>query len=119
MASPGEVMTALPTQHLQGTVDILILHALAAGPRHGYAIAAWLESASGGNVLIEDAALYAALHKMEDRGWVTSEWALSDKGKRAKFYQLRAPGRLQLRSRVKSWQLYVATIAKVLGTSPV
>ena len=106
----------LPTQFLQGTVDILVLHALAAGPRHGYAIAAWLESASAGRILIEDAALYTALHKMEDRGWVQSEWALSEKGKRAKFYQLRPPGRAELRTRIKSWEQYVATVSKVLGT---
>ena len=106
----------LPTPFLQGTVDILILHALAAGPRHGYAIAEWLERASGGRIVIEDAALYTALHKMEDRGWVESEWALSDKGKRAKFYHLRAPGRTELRTRVKSWEQYVATVSKVLGT---
>jgi PadR family transcriptional regulator, regulatory protein PadR len=106
----------LPTPYLQGTVDILILHALVAGPRHGYAISEWLEGASGGRIVIEDAALYTALHKMEDRGWVASEWALSEKGKRAKFYHLRAPGRTELRARVKSWEQYVATVSKVLAT---
>jgi PadR family transcriptional regulator, regulatory protein PadR len=119
IASPGEVMVPLPTQFLQGTVDLLILHALVAGPRHGYAIASWLESTSGGNILIEDAALYTALHKMEDRGWITAEWALSDKGKRAKFYELSAMGRAELRSRARSWQRYVSTVTNVLRTEPV
>jgi PadR family transcriptional regulator, regulatory protein PadR len=108
-------MPPLHTQFLQGTVDILILRALEQGPRHGYAISEWLESASGGNIVIEDAALYTALHKMEDRGWISAEWALSDKGKRAKFYQLRAPGRAELRNRIKGWDDYVATVARVLG----
>ena len=108
-------MAPLHPHVLQGTVDILILRALESGPRHGYAISEWLESASGGNIVIEDAALYTALHKMEDRGWISAEWALSDKGKRAKFYQLRAPGRAELRQRVKGWDEYVATVARVLG----
>jgi transcriptional regulator len=112
-------ITPLATQFLQGTVDILILHVLLAGPRHGYAIAEWLETASGGALQLEDAALYTALHKMEARGWVESEWALSDKGKRAKFYRLRAPGRAALRSRVKNWEQYVATIEQVLDTGAV
>jgi transcriptional regulator len=111
-------MSALPTQFLQGTVDVLLLHALAAGPRHGYAVAEWLESASGRKILIEDAALYAALHRLEDRAWVASEWGLSEKGKRAKFYRLTPAGRSRLRRSVKSWEQYVSSVERVLATTP-
>jgi transcriptional regulator len=111
-------MPVLATQFLQGTLDVLLLHALASGPRHGYAVAEWLESASGGNILIEDAALYTALHRLEDRALVASRWALSEKGKRAKFYQLTPAGRAKLRASVKSWEQYVSTVEKVLATAP-
>src|SRR5215212_7451495 len=97
-------MAPVLPQLFQGTLDVLILQTLTGGPRHGYAIAEWLETASEGDVRIEDAALYTALHKMEDRGWVHAEWGLSGKGKRAKFYRLTAQGRAQLRSRVRDWE---------------
>lgn len=107
-------MPPVPPQLLQGTLDVLILQTLTWGPRHGYAIAEWLETATDGDLQIEDAGLYTALHKMEDKGWVDADWGLSDKGKRAKFYRLTAKGRTQLRSRVGQWEHYVASIGKVL-----
>ena len=107
-------MPPLPPQLFQGTLDVLLLHALRAGPRHGYAIVEWLESTSDGDVQVEDAALYTALHKMEDRGWISAEWGLSEKGKRAKFYELTPAGRAQLRTRLREWDRYVASIGRVL-----
>jgi transcriptional regulator len=111
-------MTPIPPQLFQGTLDVLVLQTLAWGPRHGYAIAEWLETTTDGDLRIEDAALYTALHKMEDRGWVAAEWGLSDKGKRAKFYRLTPQGRAQLRARVGQWERYVASVAKVLRPAP-
>ena len=108
----------IPPQLFQGTLDVLVLQTLTWGPRHGYGIAEWLETNTDGDVQIEDAALYAALHKMEARGWVAAEWGLSEKGKRAKFYRLTPAGRAQLRARVKAWEGYVASIAKVLRLTP-
>jgi PadR family transcriptional regulator PadR len=107
-------MAPVLPQLFQGTLDVLILRSLSAGPRHGYAVAEWLEATAAGDLQIEDAALYTALHKMEARGWVISEWGLSDKGKRAKFYQLTSTGRAQLRSRVRAWERYVACVDRVL-----
>jgi transcriptional regulator len=107
-------MSAVPPQLFQGTLDVLILKTLAWGPRHGYAIAEWIESTTDGDLRIEDAALYTALHKMEDRDWIAAEWGLSNKGKRAKFYRLTNTGRAQLRARVRAWERYVASIGKVL-----
>jgi PadR family transcriptional regulator, regulatory protein PadR len=111
-------MPPVSPQLFQGTLDVLILQALTTGARHGYAIAEWLEATSDGGVQIEDAALYTALHKLEDRGWVSSEWGLSEKGKRAKFYKLTATGKTQLRHRIREWEQYVASIGKVLRTIP-
>src|SRR5215216_516491 len=111
-------MPPVPPQLFQGTLDVLILQTLLGGPRHGYAIAEWLETTTEGDVQIEDAALYTALHKMEDRGWVESKWGLSGKGKRAKFYRLTSRGRAQLRTRVNEWHRYVASIGRVLGAIP-
>jgi DNA-binding PadR family transcriptional regulator len=73
-------MPPIPPQLFQGTLDVLILQTLTWGARHGYAIASWLEQTTDGDLRVEDAALYAALHKLEDRGWVDAEWGLSDKG---------------------------------------
>ena len=107
-------MPPIAPQLFQGTLDLLILQTLAWGPRHGYAIAEWIETTTDGDVQIEDASLYTALHKLEDRAWVVAEWGLSEKGKRAKFYRLSTAGRAQLRSRLREWQQYVMSVGKVL-----
>ena len=105
---------AIPQRLFQGTLDALILQALRAGPRHGYDIASWLETTSSAAFNIEDAALYTALHKLEERGWVGSEWGLSDKKKRAKFYQLTPEGRRVLATRVREWAAYVEAVDRIL-----
>ena len=115
IASPDEgTMPPVPPQLFQGTLDLLILQTLAWGPRHGYAIAEWIETTTEGDVQVEDASLYTALHKLEDRKWIAAEWGLSEKGKRAKFYKLTNTGQTQLRARLRQWEQYVASIAKVL-----
>ena len=106
--------TRVPERLFHGTLDALILQALVAGPRHGYGIASWLEETSAAAFAVEDAALYTALHKMEERGWIDAEWGLSAKKKRAKFYRLTAAGRRQLATRVNEWTAYVEAVDRIL-----
>jgi transcriptional regulator len=104
----------VPQRLFQGTLDALILQSLRGGPRHGYDIASWLEATSAAALSIEDAALYTALHKLEERGWVAAEWGLSNKKKRAKFYHLTAEGRRNLTTRVREWAAYVEAVDRIL-----
>jgi transcriptional regulator len=99
---------------LQGTLDVLVLRALSWGPMHGYAIARFIRSGSDGSFRIIDGALYTSLHRMEERGWVESEWGTSDKGKRAKFYCMTTAGRRAMRDETASWNDYVAAVARVM-----
>src|SRR5687767_15820388 len=73
---------------LQGTLDVLVLKALSWGPRHGHAVAQLIRTSTNGTLQVLDGSLYTALHRLEERGWIESEWGHSDKGKRAKFYTL-------------------------------
>jgi len=100
---------------LQGTVDVLILRTLAWQPMHGYAISSWIRDRSDGVIAIEGAALYQALHRLERKRWVAPSWGVSDNNRRAKFYQLTANGRRQLRSETASWQTYAAAVTRVLS----
>ena len=102
---------------LQGTLDVLVLKTLTWGPRHGYAVAQWLRSASGDRILVEDKALYVALHRLEERGLVESDWGLSDNNRKAKFYQLTAAGRRALRTKSAYWDEYAQAVFKVLRTA--
>jgi transcriptional regulator len=102
---------------LQGTLDVLVLKALAWGPRHGHAVARLIRNGSGGAFAVLDGSLYAALHRLEERQFVESEWGLSDKGKRAKFYRLTPRGRQQLRVESASWQRYADAVAAMLSAS--
>ena len=104
----------VPQRLFQGTLDALILQSLGHGPRHGYAIASWLESTSASALRIDDGALYAALHKLEDQGWVAAEWGLSDKKKRAKFYRLTPDGKRALSTRIGEWTTYVEAVDRIL-----
>ena len=108
-------MTTRELDLLQGTLDILVLRALSWGPMHGYAIARFIRGGSDGSFRIIDGALYTSLHRMEEREWVESEWGTSDKGKRAKFYQLTSLGRQRLRREAATWQRYAAAVGKLLG----
>ena|SRR5947199_4234849 len=111
-------MTSRELDLLQGTLDVLVLRALSVGPMHGYAVARFIRNGSDGSFRIIDGALYTALHRMEERDWVESEWGSSDKGKRAKFYRLTAAGRRALRAETANWNDYVAAVARVMAASP-
>jgi transcriptional regulator len=104
----------MPRDLLQGTLDVLVLRALAGGSMHGYAVARFIQDRSDNTFRILDGALYTALHRLEERGWVDSEWGLSDQGKRARFYQLTASGRRALRQESAEWNAYVAAVARVM-----
>ena len=102
---------------LPGTLDFLVLRGLTWGPKHGYAVARWIEQSSNGSLTVLDGALYTALHRMEQRGWIGAEWGVSPLGRRAKFYRLTPVGRRQLQSETKGWTDYVAAVGNVLRTT--
>jgi PadR family transcriptional regulator, regulatory protein PadR len=110
-------MNATQLDLLQGTLDVLVLKALSWGPQHGHAVARTIRDATSGTFEILDGSLYAALHRLEERAWVESEWGLSDKGKRAKFYRLTTRGRQQLRAESESWRRYASAVSLMLGAA--
>ena len=99
---------------LQGTLDLLVLKTLAWGPRHGYAVARWIKDTSDEALNVEDRALYLSLHRLEERGWIESEWGLSDNNRRARYYQLTPAGRRQLRAQVARWERYAEAVEKII-----
>lgn len=101
---------------LRGTVDALIMKALSAGPLHGYGIADFVHETTGGVLEIEDGALYRALHRMEERGWLAAEWGTSAQGRRAKFYRLTAEGRDRLESEQRDWERYAEAVGRVFAS---
>jgi transcriptional regulator len=107
-------MPKTPNALLHGSLDALILKTLASGPRHGYAIAKYIEDASGDTVAVEEGSLYPALYRMEQRGWLEAEWGESELGRRAKLYRLTRQGRAQLVSETAAWLQFVAGVSKVL-----
>lgn len=107
-------MTAANVDLLQGTLDVLVLKTLSWGPMHGYGVARWLQQVTGDVLRIEEGSLYPALHRMERRGWIESEWGLSENNRRAKYYQLTAEGRRQLRAESSTWSLFSQAVSKVL-----
>ena len=104
-------------QLLQGTLDVLVLKTLSWGPRHGYQVAQWIRDTTDAELQVEDRALYVALHRMEERGWLDSEWGITENNRKAKYYQLTRDGRLQLRAKSDTWPRYAAAVFKVLQTA--
>ena len=102
---------------LQGTLDLLILKTLALGSLHGWGISKRLRQLSGDVLAVGQGSLYPALYRLEDRGWVSSEWGTSDEGKRAKFYSLTRGGRKQLAVEREQWRLFSGAVEQVLGAS--
>ncbi|HVX41078.1 MAG TPA: PadR family transcriptional regulator [Gemmatimonadaceae bacterium] len=102
---------------LRGTLDVLILKALTWGPRHGYAVAEWIQAVTDGELLVEEGPLYTALHRLEKNGWLDAEWGYSENNRKAKYYQLTRTGRAQLRAEVSAWERYVRAVGKAL-TAP-
>ncbi len=103
-------------QLLQGTLDVLVLKTLSWGPRHGYQIAQWIKDTTDAELQVEDRALYVSLHRMEERGWLEAQWALTENNRKAKYYQLTSDGRRQLAVKTDTWARYAAAVFKVLQT---
>jgi PadR family transcriptional regulator, regulatory protein PadR len=106
-----------PGELLQGTLDLLILKALARGAMHGYGVAEWIHQTSDDVLRVEEGALYPALHRLELRGLLSAEWGVSDNNRRAKFYALTATGRKHLTQETEFWQRMSGAVARILQTA--
>jgi PadR family transcriptional regulator, regulatory protein PadR len=102
------------SDQLHGALDMLVLKVLDDGPLHGYAIAVRLERLSNEILAVEEGSLYPALYRMESRGWLTSDWSLTETGRRARFYKLTRTGRAQLTAETESWLRLTGAVASVL-----
>lgn len=100
---------------LQGTLDLLILRTLLFGPRHGQGIARSIQQTSENELLVEHGALYPALQRLEEKGWIAAEWGTSTNNRKARFYNLTRDGRKQLASETSRWRRLAAAIGRVLG----
>ncbi len=100
---------------IRGTLDLLILKAVASGPRHGYGVVRWIAKQTRDELQIDDGALYTALHRLEQRRLLKSKWGMSQTQRRAKFYALTAKGRRQLAKSERTWNRYAAAVARVLA----
>src|SRR6266852_1100388 len=105
------------TELLQGTLDLLILKTLAAGPLHGYAVAQRIQQRSDDVLVVEEGSLYPALYRLEEKGWITAEWGKSENNRRAKFYSLTRAGRKQLDEETALWERICRAITLVLETA--
>ena len=100
---------------VRGTLDVLVLNALASGPRHGYDVVSWIREVTDEEIQIDDGALYTSLHRMEKRGWLLASWGVSPRGRRAKYYSLTDAGRVQLSDGERSWLRYAEAVSKIFA----
>jgi PadR family transcriptional regulator PadR len=107
-------MPPLPLSLVPGTLDLLVLRTLASGPMHGYGIATEVHELTGGEIAIEDAALYQALHRLDRQGLVDPEWRASENNRRARYYALTPGGRKRLREDTEHWRRYSRAVEAVL-----
>jgi PadR family transcriptional regulator len=103
-----------PSDLVQGTLDLLIMKMLALEPMHGWAVAQRMKQVSGDVLQVSDGSLYPALHKLEQQGWITSEWAATENNRRAKYYSLTRPGRRELEKETANWNRLAAAISHVV-----
>ena len=99
---------------LQGTLDVLMLKALSWGPQHGYAVSQWIRDRTEDELLVEEGALYPALYRMENKGWIEAQWGASDNNRRAKYYTLTAEGRRHLKQELATWERYTLAVTRIL-----
>ena len=100
-----------------GTLDILILKAVSWGPRHGYAIGRWIRETTSDDVIVQEGALYPALHRLERKGWLDEDWGLTDTGREAKYYTLTTTGRAHLRAESKRWTRFSSAVTRAIGAA--
>jgi PadR family transcriptional regulator, regulatory protein PadR len=104
-----------PLEFLQGTLEVLILRSLQAGPNHAYGIGQFLERQSGNEFVVDNGSLYPALQRLMQRGWLAAQWKVSPNGRRAKYYRLTPLGRKQLIAESSKWQRFVEAMSRVLN----
>jgi PadR family transcriptional regulator PadR len=104
-------------QLIRGTLDLIVLKVLTWGPLHGFDIADRITTRFGGELILEEGALYQSLRRMEERGWLVGEWGVSDNNRRARFYRLTTQGRQQLRAETATWERYSAALTRLLRAS--
>jgi PadR family transcriptional regulator len=104
---------------LQGTLDLIVLKTLSWGPMHGFGIARWIQQTTEDVLQVEEGSLYPALYRMENRAWIKAQWALTENGRRAKYYRLTAAGRRQLVAALKSWEQLSGAMGKLMTTKRV
>ena len=105
------------TDLLHGTLDLLVLKAVAIQPLHGFGLTQWIEQRTKGELEIVDSALYKALHRLEDGGAITAEWGVSENNRKARYYSITARGRQMLRAETAVWKRYVTAVTTVLETA--
>jgi PadR family transcriptional regulator PadR len=110
-------MTKTKADLLQRTLDMLVLKALTHGPMHGYGVGQRIELLAEELLKVEEGTLYPALYRLEERGWIASEWGVSENNRRARFYELTAAGRKQLDVEERRWQQLVLAVGKVLASA--
>lgn len=112
-----KAMAKEKTELLQGTLDLLILKTLQSGPMHGFGIAALIRQMSREVLQVEQGSLYPALYRLEDQGWIRSEWGVSENNRKAKYYQLTVAGRKQLLQETSDWERLSTAVNLILGTA--
>lgn len=103
-----------PVDLLQGTLDLIVLKSLSWGPMHGFGLARWIQATTDDVLQVEEGSLYPALYRMEDRGWIEAHWALTENGRRAKYYALTPTGQRQLVVASHSWDQVSTAIGKIM-----
>jgi len=111
-------MPPQPNDRLQGTLDLLVLKTLASGPMHGWSVALRIQDVSRDALLINQGSLYPALHRLEDNGFVSSEWGTSENNRKAKFYSITKAGQKQLKTETEDWQRVSGVIGRLLQLTP-
>ena len=108
-------MPSSPLSPVSGTLELLVLRTLGAGSElHGFSILEWIKESTDGDLVVEDGALYHALHRMQKRGWVKSEWGVSEKGRRARYYRITKAGMAVLAEEEAQWNRYVDAVARIV-----
>jgi len=108
-------MTGSSIDLLQGTLDLIVLKTLSWGPMHDFGVARWIQRTTEDALQVEEGSLYPALYRMENRGWIKAQWALTENGRRAKYYRLTAVGRRQLAAESESWDRMSAAMGKIMS----
>ena len=102
---------------LKGALDVLVLKALSCGPMHGYGVSYWIRQVTEEALALQEGVLYPALHRLERKGWIESEWGVSENNRRAKYYELTPAGRKQLQLEVTTWSRFSQAVGKVITST--